>query len=268
MDQNQLLMIFSIITSFASFILALVAISNFLLVKKQLRITEKQLLLLRNEKIPILNILNIKYVQNRVIIKLENKTDNPAIDIHLRTCFTPLIPSQQDQPWKFLFKLKDNLTRNKNVTCYPVRAVTYIKDKKNKMLLGPKDIGEFSAEIGFFISYFPPTGKKFHIEINKEFGRAIMFDDLLKILKDNGIRYCNVDLTLKYYDLAKSYAEADFIFFYVLDIEKHKTLADVVKDGIPFNQRTIDKSEMMTLPEDMIREFKERRDFLDDSKFF
>ena len=93
MDETQLLMISSIITSLASFILAVTAIYSYLTVKKQLKITEKQLLFLRNEKIPIIKIINTQYKQNKVIMKLENKTDTPAIDIYLRTHFTPLLPN-------------------------------------------------------------------------------------------------------------------------------------------------------------------------------
>ena len=266
MDQTQLLIISSIITSLASFILALTAIFNFILVKKQLGITEKQLLLLRNEKIPIINILEIKYDRNNVNLKLENKTDTPALDIYLRTDFIPLFLSKQSRSWSFIFKLRDTLEGNKNEICYPVPAATYVKDKNKKIILGPKTTGEFSTEIGFFVSY-TPRGKKSHPLIERTFGRLITFNDLIKLLKDNGIRFCNIDITLKYYDLVKSYSEINSLFSYVLDIEKHKTLADVVKDAIPFQQRPLEKSEFYTMPEDMIMGLKDRRDFLDDSKF-
>jgi len=265
MSNEIIILLASLFTSITSLILAIVAIINLKVVRNHSKIIEKQLLILRNEKIPFLEIKKIDYDNNKINIKLKNKSENPALDIRSSTHFVPLKPSKGQQMWDFIFKLKDNKPGRLGKDCWSIRAMTPLKDNKKRWQLNPKDEGDFSTNVNFFVSFNKPRDR-FVPKMDEEYGQILFFEEMVELLKYNKVRYCSINLMIKYSDINNEYNQVEPVFDYIMDLTKHKTLKDVVSDGIPFIQRSAHKSEFTTMPEQIWEDLKDQRSFLDKLK--
>jgi len=243
----------SIISSIATFMVAVLTLYNVITLRKQIQLLEKQTLLQRSTVYPFLEIRQIKVRGNDVSLTLENVGKGIATQIGLRIWAIPMRLAKN--LWDFdvdIYDIRNSIRKR----MYPDQGVVFLKDSNNHFRLHPRDKKEFSATVYFF----------FKDQKKESFsGRFYSFDDFVKLLEVNKVRFAAVDISLVYKDISENIIESEGIDSFVIDITQHKSLEDAMKrERIPFTQRALSLEEIpFGLPGKMYEKMKSWRAFLE-----
>jgi hypothetical protein len=244
----------SILGSIATFIVALITLYNVLHLRRQLKLMEKQVILLRSEVYPFIDIKDKKVNGNEVELKLENKGRGPAFNIGFRTQFTPLkiIGSE----WSFVDELYEYENEKPKRRIYPINCVVLLRTKHRQgSRLHPQEEDVFTGETRFMHGY----SKK---------GRGLSwryhsFEDLGKLFTTNKLRFVAVSLALVYQDITESIIEEEPLHFFVIDFTKHKSIEEAIKGNLPLPSHTVSLEEIGFIDWGSYKSMKSERSFVE-----
>jgi len=232
-----------------------ISVYNTVLFYRQSRLVEKQTLLQRSQVYPYLRIRDTNVKQNVFTLTLENKGESPAFDLGLLVSFVPC--SGFEKHWQFVDSVAwsgdPDMKRG-----YPTRTVIPLKNKKGISRLYEKETDEYEAEPLF---EFRSTDKEGSWGGK---GKADNFGELKKRLTGQGMRFVAVMPALVYKDVAETVNEFEPIKAFVVDFQKHNSLQEAYKEGIPFYDKTIGYEEMPFYDYYSYQHFKSYRGRLDE----
>jgi len=207
--------------------MAFYSLYSVLNLRKQIGLTERQTILRRSETYPILDIENVQVKGNEIEVTLKNKGKGPAFFIGLGMLFSPLRPLETQ--WDFVDELI-TVEGGKARELYPRRHVIFLRNQKGHNRLLPNEKDTFKGKISFLFSYHKNKSSP---------GKWNYFDDMRTLMVQNKLRFVAVMADVVYKDLSESITEAEGIHSIIVDLQKHKSMEDAVKDNIPFLQRTL-----------------------------
>ncbi len=191
---------------------------------------------------PFLEVKDIKFVKNRVSFKLKNAGNGDAYSIGVYSNFSTSRLKINDYlmkndklhasvEWGFEPKtLFDNFKGQKNRICengwvaYPERSGYY------NTVLKSSEMVKFDIIPKYFIHY--REKKRYFDRKDGPYGRRIdKFEDLTKIMTDNGIDFVNLELTIVCKNSLGEITEYLPLSNFVIDVKKHKSLQDAFESG-------------------------------------
>jgi hypothetical protein len=255
MDLAVIRDVVTILASVGTLLVAIIAFYNSRNTRRQLKLMEKQVILQRSELNPFLEILTKKIENGRITLELRNRGKGPAILIALETRFQPLrIDSSQ---WDFVSEIYEFANQRKR-RIYLGTGIIPLKNAYGKAILYSDETNNFSGELKFLYKYSKSRE-------SSEF-KFDSFQELSDLLGANGIRFSAIVLNMVYKDISESVIESESLYFAVLDIKKHKSMADVIadKEPLPLPPSSISLEDVPCIDEELYKNLRSNRAFAGD----
>lgn len=194
--------------------------------KKQLEYLRKQTQILKNDKFPLLKVVQCKIKSNLFKIKLKNVGKKEAFKIGLEAKFRLAHPNLSEDK-KFIDFSYDpqELIDEKNKSI--IRSNGYISYNKEMQItqVFPGEEDELLFEPKFGLWYLEDN----QIRFGSTVGRIIELNELIDILNKNEKRFIEIEINLVYQDYSGNQKERTRLFSYVFDIKTDKNFEDYSK---------------------------------------
>lgn len=216
---------------------------------------EKQVVLQRSELNPFLEILTKKIENSQITLELRNRGKGPAILIALETRFQPLRISNSQ--WDFVSEIYE-FAKHRKRRIYLGTGIIPLKNAYGKTILYSDETNNFSGELKFLYKYSKSGESSFKYN---------SFQELSDLLGANGIRFSAIGLNMVYKDISESVIESESLYFAVLDIKKHKSVADVIadKEPLPLPPSTISLEDVPCIDGELYKNLRSNRAFAEDN---
>ena len=252
---------FLVVFIIALLLLALTILLGVRALHTQGQIMEKQTLLVRAGVYPFLELERSSFQGNTFNATLTNNGSGPALQIGLLTHFVPLQPEKDG--FNFITTLHDK-TRDRKT--YPSDMVVFLKNSRGVSRLHPGNQDEFKGEMSLWVTPFERPTQHLWLGLVRGktvyAGRACSFDDLEILLSENGVRFVALLTSLVYTDISETIVETERIGDVVVDLNKHKTYEEALKDGVSFRQVNLSPEQIEYLPWEDYKNRKSHRAFL------
>ena len=252
MITTDVLPIIQSLASLASIIVAFYSLYSVISLRKQVDLMERQTLLHRSETYPIIDIENIQVKENEIEVTLKNKGKGAAFFIGLGMQFHPIIPLKNQ--WEFVNKI-NIIEEGEARKIYPRSHVIFLRNQNGHNRLLSSESDTFKGKISFLFSY-----KK-----NKDLdsGTWKYFDDFKTLMNLNNIHFVAVMTDVVFKDLSESITESEAMYSIIVNLQKHKSMEEAIKDNIPFSQRTLSwENEAEWMDRELYKKGKSPRGFL------
>lgn len=251
----------ALITAIGTLVIAGITLVNVKILRRQIRLAESQTILQRSGVYPFLESQNLRVDGNSLKVVLTNKGADPAFQIGLLISFHPLTLAASGEHFDFVQHMREPST---DTEIYPSKMLVYLKNTDGKSRLHPKDTAEFKGEILFWYTYFKSypfkeliSGKEVHA------GKGCSFNELRALMVENSVQFLAVSIDMVYMDISERIREYEPFWDILVDLEKHKTMEDAVKDGRRFAQSPLGLEELEWIPWEQYKNMKSRRAFLE-----
>lgn len=250
MSEVDALAITGFVTGVVAIIISLYSVSQ---ARRHVKLVERQTFFQRSQVYPVLEIVERSYSTDSIYLTLKNVGKGSAVDIAVKTSIVLLRPCRD--AWDFIDSISD-FSKGHTRSIYPSQIAIFVKNQKGQITLHPDATDFFSAEMLF---YFSSSKKEEDLT-----GKAYSFGELKSLLISNNIRFAAISLVLVYKDLSETIFEELAIACVVMDVQKHKSIQEVLEDNVPFTQRTVGYEEIPFVTWHMYSKFKSTRGMLKD----
>lgn len=255
----DILTISNLLMVFATFILAVFAYLQIRESRKQLKMFYRQTGFLRNQQIPILCVDSFSIKENTLNISLRNIGNGIATkavilsniyiakaDFYLKKDDKKYLSFEEMQALsnkihrfyvKFSYEPKQEI-KYEGKKVFLTDSVTYLfKETTDSLYIMPGQTISFSVEPFFQIKSRDKSFEKF-------FAQFMGFSELIKLLKENNVKFFAVNFSLKFKDLNDMVGTGRKLTDFVVDIDKHKNLEEAMKDRQRINFQQIDDEDL------------------------
>jgi hypothetical protein len=252
---TEALIISNLLVAIGTIVLAVVAYLQIKESKKQSKMFYRQTGFLRNQQIPILCVDSFNIKENTLNINLRNIGNGIATkaailsniyiakaDFYLKKDDKKSFSFEEMQALsdkinsfyvKFSYEPKQEMKYEGKKVFLSDSVAFLFKEKTDSLYIMPNQTESFSVEPLFQV-------KSRDKSIEKFFAQFLGFSELIKLLKENNVKFFAVNFSLEFKDINEMMGTGRKLTDFVVDVSKHKSLEEAMKDRHRVNFQQLD----------------------------